>query len=138
MADKKEEGQGVGLGSEGHFDKELYGGSKSGEIVRELPTDKEVAELERSEGGVLAGSAKVGAGGPKPQDDVPGGPGDGDLFKDTRRETIADREDEYRAKRHQRMLSPPRADPFADETPAPELQTYKDVMIGQQLDKEKQ
>uniref|UniRef100_A0A7S4T2H7 Uncharacterized protein n=1 Tax=Alexandrium monilatum TaxID=311494 RepID=A0A7S4T2H7_9DINO len=135
--EKKAEGQGAGLGKEGHFDKELYGGSKEGDFVHELPTDKEAAELERQEGGVLAGSGLKPGGGGKPQDDVPGGPGD-DPFKDTRSKTIADREDEYRAQRHRRMLSPPRADPFADETPAPELQTYKDVMIGQQLDKEKQ
>merc|ERR1740123_416471 len=64
------------------------------------------------------------------------GEGD-DPFQETRSKTNAEREDEYRAQRQKRMLSPPRADAFADSTPAPELQTYKDVMIGQQLDKEK-
>lgn len=36
-----------------------------------------------------------------------------------------------------RMLSPDRADPFADSTPAAELTTYSDVMQGVELDKEK-
>merc|ERR1740130_197385 len=73
----------------------------------------------------------------KPQDEVPQGP-EGDVFDEyTKGQKIVDREDEYRAKRHKRMLSPERADPFADQTPAPELQTYKDVMNGQALDKEK-
>ena len=35
------------------------------------------------------------------------------------------------------MLSPDRADPFADSTPAAELTTYSDVMQGVELDKEK-
>jgi splicing factor 3B subunit 1 len=113
------------------MDKELYGGSKGKNMVRELPTDKEAAE------GTPAPAATTSRA-PRPQDDVPGGQGD-DPFKDhASSKKIADREDEYRLKgRTGRMLSPERADPFADATPAPELSTYKDVMINQQLDKEK-
>lgn len=39
---------------------------------------------------------------------------DYDPFADRRRPTIADREDEYRQKRHRMMISPERADPFAE------------------------
>jgi splicing factor 3B subunit 1 len=58
---------------------------------------------------------------------------------DYRRPTIADREDEYRAKRLQAVISPARVDPFADggRTPEPTLTTYKDIMMHQQLNKDK-
>lgn len=39
---------------------------------------------------------------------------DTDPFADRRRPTIADREDEYRQKRRRLVISPERADPFAD------------------------
>ncbi|KAJ4456655.1 putative Smad nuclear-interacting protein 1 [Paratrimastix pyriformis] len=39
-----------------------------------------------------------------------------DPFKETRSRKIADREDEYRARRRLRKLSPPRADPFSAST----------------------
>merc|ERR1719253_1869940 len=51
--------------------------------------------------------------------------------------SIGARMDEYRAQAYNRMLSPERADPFAAETPAAEVRTYKDVMMEQSLDKEK-
>mmetsp|Transcript_20149 Transcript_20149/g.60219 ORF Transcript_20149/g.60219 Transcript_20149/m.60219 type:complete len:1222 (-) Transcript_20149:178-3843(-) len=107
----------------------------SGEYVKELPTDKEEAESPPAGRPPAATGSRKNAG-PRPQDEIPSG-NDEDPFAETRGKSIADREDAYRAQRHKRMLSPDRADPFAAETPAPELQTYKDVMIGQQLDKEK-
>lgn len=39
---------------------------------------------------------------------------DFDPFADRRRPTIADKEDEYRQKRRRLVISPERADPFAD------------------------
>jgi splicing factor 3B subunit 1 len=124
MADKK----GVSVDSKGDFDSDLYGDKKA-------KYNKEVTEdVTPAIGG---GSKKSGAGA-RVQDDVPGGDDGVDPFAETKSKTIADREDEYRAKGRKRMLSPDRADPFADATPAPELSTYKDVMVGQALDKEKQ
>merc|ERR1712083_946673 len=108
-------------------------GTMSGK-VRELPTDKEIAEMEDS--AAPAPKAKK-ASGATFKDDVPSGDTGGDVFADTKSKTIAEREDAYRAQRTKRALSPDRADPFAADTPAPELSTYKDVMVGQQLDKEK-
>mmetsp|Transcript_36453 Transcript_36453/g.97006 ORF Transcript_36453/g.97006 Transcript_36453/m.97006 type:complete len:1269 (-) Transcript_36453:83-3889(-) len=132
MAAPEEKG-GIGLGSDGHFDKEIYGGG-TGDFVKELPTDQESAELEK----------EPLPGGPLPRPGLGGGVAeevprnDDDPFKEhTFGKKIADREDEYRAQRLKRPLSPERADPFADETPAPDVQTYKDVMVNQQLDKEK-
>jgi len=37
-----------------------------------------------------------------------------DPFAQHRQPTIAEREDEYRARRRQMVISPPRNDPFAD------------------------
>lgn len=37
-----------------------------------------------------------------------------DPFQEHRRQTIAEREDEYRARRRQMIISPPRHDPFAN------------------------
>ncbi|CAK0843124.1 unnamed protein product [Prorocentrum cordatum] len=113
----------------------VKGGDKDpGEkYVKALPTDEEAAELERKQ----ASAPSRARAGP-PLDDVPAGEED-DPFKGlSESKKIADREDAYRAQRHKRMLSPERADPFAAATPAAELQTYKDVMVGQALDKEKQ
>ncbi|KAL7064336.1 hypothetical protein AAHC03_05480 [Spirometra sp. Aus1] len=61
-----------------------------------------------------------------------------DVEPELKRKTIADREDEYHARRQAAMFSPARADPFADgdKTPDPRFNTYKDIMINQQLSRE--
>lgn len=38
--------------------------------------------------------------------------------------TIGSRQDAYRRQMYNQILSPERADPFADATPAPDLRTY--------------
>jgi len=134
MSDGKK-GSGVGLGSGGDYDKELYGGSKGEKYVKAIPMDAE--DETPAEPAKAVASKPKGVSAKTFQDEIPGGAGDDPFKEHTQGKYIADREDEYRAKGRQRMLSPDRADPFADSTPAPELSTYKDVMIGQQLDKEK-
>mmetsp|Transcript_20615 Transcript_20615/g.45127 ORF Transcript_20615/g.45127 Transcript_20615/m.45127 type:complete len:1268 (-) Transcript_20615:315-4118(-) len=128
--------KGVAFGGEGSLDKDILGSSKGAGLVRELPTDQEAADdSEVPAGGGQLPRRDVGI---KPQDEVPSGRDDDPFKEHNPGKKIADREDEYRAQKNKRMLSPERADPFADATPAPELQTYRDVMVGQQLDKEKQ
>jgi len=113
------------------MDGDLYGGSKKGDFNTEINDSEATPAM-----GVANAPKKMASF--KPQDDIPAAP-EGDVFDEyTHGKKITDREDEYRAKRHKRMLSPERTDAFASETPAPELQTYKDVMVGQALDKEKQ
>lgn len=53
---------------------------------------------------------------------------------------VSDREDEYKARRRARIISPERHDPFAagDQTPAAGVRTYGDIMAEQQLVKEKE
>ncbi|KAL3623716.1 Splicing factor 3B subunit 1 [Castilleja foliolosa] len=46
---------------------------------------------------------------------------------------IIDREDDYRRRRLNRIISPDRNDPFLDKTPGPEVRTYSDVMREEAL-----
>ncbi|KAK2561380.1 Splicing factor 3B subunit 1 [Acropora cervicornis] len=65
-----------------------------------------------------------------------------DPFDQHRQPTIAEREDEYRARRRQMVISPPRHDPFADggKTPDPSslknVRTYKDIIQEMDLQKD--
>ncbi|XP_011179915.1 splicing factor 3B subunit 1 [Zeugodacus cucurbitae] len=67
--------------------------------------------------------------------DVTQGKEDVDPMADRRRPTIADREDEYRQKRRRIIISPERADPFADGGKTPDVgsRTYPDIMREQML-----
>ncbi|XP_053949010.1 splicing factor 3B subunit 1 [Anastrepha ludens] len=67
--------------------------------------------------------------------DVTQGKEDVDPMADRRRPTIADREDEYRQKRRRIIISPERADPFADGGKTPDIgsRTYPDIMREQML-----
>lgn len=67
--------------------------------------------------------------------DVTQGKEDVDPLADRRRPTIADREDEYRQKRRRIIISPERADPFADGGKTPDVgsRTYTDIMREQML-----
>ena len=56
-------------------------------------------------------------------DDIP--EEDVDVFEEHRRKTIADRETEYQARRHNRTLSPERSDPFAAATKSTEQPAKK-------------
>lgn len=58
-----------------------------------------------------------------------------DPLADRRRPTIADREDEYKQKRRRIIISPDRADPFADGGKTPDIgsRTYTDIMREQML-----
>merc|ERR1712183_888890 len=86
--------------------------------LTELPTDAEEKALREKDGPVAARPRTSDMG----QRDVPAGEAEDDPFKDTAQsKRISEREEEYRAQRTKRMLSPERADPFADSTPAPEL-----------------
>lgn len=57
-----------------------------------------------------------------------------DALADRRRGTIADREEEYK-KRRRAIISPDRADPFADGGKTPDIgsRTYTDIMREQML-----
>lgn len=64
---------------------------------------------------------------------------DVDPMEAHRASRVTDREDEYKARRRQRIISPERHDPFAagDATPDARVRTYNDIMKEQSLAKEK-
>jgi len=62
-----------------------------------------------------------------------------DPFQEFKRKTVAEREDEYRARWRKRKLSPPRVMAFGKDAAAPSegARTYREIMMEQQLEKEK-
>uniref|UniRef100_A0A914WR81 GPN-loop GTPase 3 n=1 Tax=Plectus sambesii TaxID=2011161 RepID=A0A914WR81_9BILA len=63
---------------------------------------------------------------------------DADPFEDTRRRTIAERQNEYQARQRKRPLSPDRIDPFHDVgTPDVRDRTFATVMREKQFEEEK-
>ncbi|TNN73603.1 Splicing factor 3B subunit 1 [Liparis tanakae] len=139
-----EEGeQGVGLDSTGFFDQEIYGGSDSrfAGYVTSIAANEQEDDEEEDSSTSLLGQKKPGYHAPVailnaiPQPDEQYDP-----FAEHRPAKIAEREDEYKARRRQMIISPERLDPFADggKTPDPKLQvrSYVDVMLEQNLSKE--
>ena len=63
------------------------------------------------------------------------------VFKNHRKKTIADREDEYKARWRKRKLSPDRIDPFQKggekDEKGNERNSYKDILTDAELEKEK-
>uniref|UniRef100_A0A3P8ZLB9 Splicing factor 3B subunit 1 n=1 Tax=Esox lucius TaxID=8010 RepID=A0A3P8ZLB9_ESOLU len=130
--------QGVGLDSTGYYDQEIYGGSDSrfaGYVTSIAANEQEdvssVAPTTKKPGY----HAPVAILNAIPQSDEQYDP-----FAEHRPAKIAEREDEYKARRRQMIISPERLDPFADggKTPDPKLQSrsYMDVMKEQHLTKE--
>lgn len=106
----------IGFGESGIFDAEIYGGevqSRFDGYVTSIAANDEVEEEDYD------GAAAPSAGGRQsftaPAAILKETIGeDFDPFAEHRRPTIADREDEYRAKRRKMVISPERVDPFAE------------------------
>ncbi|XP_017780784.1 PREDICTED: splicing factor 3B subunit 1 isoform X1 [Nicrophorus vespilloides] len=127
--------KGVGLGESGYFDSEIYesGKSKYEGYVTSIAANDEVDEEEEDVG---FAQKKPTFGAPVALlNDVALSDKDYDPFADRRRPTIADREDEYRQKRRQMIISPERVDPFADGGKTPEVNArgYTQIMKEQLL-----
>eukprot|EP01050_Picozoa_sp_SAG11_P006638 SAG11_NODE_523_length_8775_cov_29.592900_1_plen_485_part_00 len=131
-------GKGVGLGSVGgEFDSDIYGGGNKFEgYATELTEEPPQVDDPSAVLSTTARRQRIEGPSMSAADDDFGG--DVDPFADTRAKTIAEREDEYHARRRQRILSPARADPFAQNTPSGEERTYKDVMQETALSNEKE
>ncbi|MEW5298864.1 MAG: hypothetical protein WDW36_001940 [Sanguina aurantia] len=118
------------------FDTDLYGGSDKGGYERTL-VDEEDEEEERDNSGTQRPDqpdgkrARVGLS----ADDVPDPDAGGGMQQP---KTIYEREDDYRRKRLNRIISPDRNDAFAmgDKTPDARVRTYADIMKEQQLQRE--
>ncbi|XP_077583686.1 splicing factor 3B subunit 1 isoform X1 [Stigmatopora nigra] len=135
--------QGVGLVSTGFYDQEIYGGSDSrfaGYVTSIAATEQEEDDEEDTATSLL-GQKKQGYHAPVAiLNAIPQSDEQYDPFAEHRPQKIAEREDEYKARRMQMIISPERLDPFADggKTPDPKLQvrSYVDVMREQNLSKE--
>lgn len=105
----------IGLGESGFFDSEIYGGDQSrfDGYVTSIATNDEVEE-EDYDGVATAGGRQSFTAPSAILNDLVGAEEDYDPFAEHRRPTIADREDEYRAKRRKMVISPERVDPFAE------------------------
>lgn len=137
---KKKEEQLAALGSVS-FDKDLYGGGGNrfeGYEVS-IPVNEEDDEQDPAERDVARKLASYTA--PKSiLNDLPRGEvTDEDLgFKKPGK--IIDREDDYRKRWRNRIISPERNDAFAmgDKTPDASVMTYADVMRNQALERDKE
>uniref|UniRef100_A0A6Q2YXR5 Splicing factor 3B subunit 1 n=1 Tax=Esox lucius TaxID=8010 RepID=A0A6Q2YXR5_ESOLU len=135
--------QGVGLDSTGYYDQEIYGGSDSrfAGYVTSIAANEQEDDDEEESSTSLLGQKKPGYHAPVAiLNAIPQSDEQYDPFAEHRPAKIAEREDEYKARRRQMIISPERLDPFADggKTPDPKLQSrsYMDVMKEQHLTKE--
>ncbi|GBG61498.1 hypothetical protein CBR_g21841 [Chara braunii] len=132
QAERRKAEELAALSVAGGFDTDLYGGiaNRYEGYVKSIPVnDADEEELDPTEREVVRKLSSYTA--PKSVLlDLPRGEGgDAELgFRKPQR--IIDREDDYRARRHNRPLSPDRTDAFAlgDKTPDASLRTYADVM----------
>eukprot|EP01137_Pigoraptor_chileana_P027376 Opistho-2@9895 len=132
------QGDKVALGAAGAFDTDIYQAPArdvSG-YVDSIAADDAMEDEEV----VVGGNKRTSYTAPKELLDArTDGTDDVDPFADTRRKRIADREDEYHARRMHRMLSPERVDAFAGgKTPDVSIRTYKDAMADVALSRDKQ
>ena len=106
----------IGLGESGFFDSDIYSSgvqSRFDGYVTSIATNDEVDEEEHFEGAPVTSGGRQSFTAPQSiLNEVIGE--EVDPFAEHRRPTIADREDEYRAKRRKLVISPERADPFAE------------------------
>uniref|UniRef100_A0A1B6CJ24 Splicing factor 3B subunit 1 domain-containing protein n=1 Tax=Clastoptera arizonana TaxID=38151 RepID=A0A1B6CJ24_9HEMI len=105
----------VGLGESGFYDRDIYdGGGKFEGYVTSIAANDEIEDEEYD---VVSFSQNKRPGYTAPVallNDVAQSETDYDPFADRRRQTIAEKEDEYRQKRRRMIISPERIDPFAD------------------------
>jgi len=127
----------VGMDNVGvDFDTDIYSGSgKTGKYdgyhtslaFNDEAEDEETPGLAAAAAGG-AGKAKVNYSAPKALVDEArraGAEDDVDPFENTRRRTIADREDDYRKKRMNAKISPLRVDPFANGGATPDVHSRR-------------
>mmetsp|Transcript_33913 Transcript_33913/g.75203 ORF Transcript_33913/g.75203 Transcript_33913/m.75203 type:complete len:1276 (-) Transcript_33913:815-4642(-) len=123
---------GVPLTGKAIFDQDLYGGATTA-YNRTLVDEEEVDDDQADD--LQRKPAARGVYGEIPDPDASD---DAQLGSFQKPASIYDREDEYRRRRLQRIISPDRNDAFAmgDKTPDARVRTYADVMREQQLQRE--
>eukprot|EP00041_Stephanoeca_diplocostata_P034395 m.1171206 g.1171206 ORF g.1171206 m.1171206 type:complete len:1238 (-) comp24513_c0_seq1:788-4501(-) len=138
-AQKTDEGtHDVGFGESGHFDKDVYGSSGSGNFVNSISAGDGVDDDDDMSGTMATRRTYTmpKAAMREIEESAP----EADPFAESRASRVADRESEYQARRRNRIISPERADPFAEDDAADnsKARTYSDVMQDQALAEERQ
>ncbi|KAG3179472.1 Splicing factor 3B subunit 1 [Phytophthora cactorum] len=134
---EKDEKVGVGLSSTGQFDQDIYGSSKdrfagySATITEEGDEDGQEQRAEDHHSHAKKAQPNDGLIDDNYDPFAEAREANGSGLVNTR---IVDRENAYRKRRFERMLSPERGDAFGDKTPA---RSYKEIMQTQQLDQER-
>ncbi|KAI4296400.1 hypothetical protein L6164_036361 [Bauhinia variegata] len=121
------------------FDTDLYGSGDKASYLSSIPTNEDEDNLDAMDNEVARKLASYTA--PKSLLKEMPGAGDGDTDIGFRKpQRIIDREDDYRQRRLNRIISPERHDPFAagEKTPDPSVRTYADVMREEALKREKE
>ncbi|XP_031477588.1 uncharacterized protein LOC116248763 [Nymphaea colorata] len=121
------------------FDADLYGGGNRFEgYVQSIPVNEEDEDQDVMEREIARKLPSYTA--PKSiMKEIPRGTGeDDDGFGFKKPQRITDREDEYRQRRLNRVISPDRNDPFADSTPDPNKRSYAEVMKEEVLKRERE
>ncbi|KAK9018897.1 hypothetical protein V6N11_033942 [Hibiscus sabdariffa] len=122
------------------FDRDLYGGTDRDAYVTSIPVnDDDDANHDSMDSEVARKLASYTA--PKSLlKEMPRGEEDDNSLGFRKPAKIIDREDEYRRRRLNQVISPDRHDAFAsgEKTPDPSVRTYADVMREQALAREKE
>ncbi|KAH0908916.1 hypothetical protein BRARA_I00772 [Brassica rapa] len=123
-----------------NFDRDLYGGNDRDSYVTSIaPNDEEDSNLDAT--GSLVAQRLASYTAPKSiLNDVARAHVEDDDGGFKPRQTIAEREGDYRNRRLNRVLSPDRVDPFAmgEKTPDPSVRTYNDHMRETAVQRERE
>ncbi|TKY71845.1 Splicing factor 3B subunit 1 [Spatholobus suberectus] len=121
------------------FDTDLYGGSDKDSYLTSIPASEDDENLDAMDNEVARKLASYTAPKSILKDMPSAAESDADAgFRKPQR--IIDREDDYRRRRLNQIISPERHDPFAagEKTPDPSVRTYGDVMREEALKREKE
>ncbi|KAG6600246.1 Splicing factor 3B subunit 1, partial [Cucurbita argyrosperma subsp. sororia] len=121
------------------FDTDLYGDNDKAGYVTSIPVNEDDENLEALDNEVARKLASYTAPKSLLKEMPRGGEEDDDMgFKKPQR--IIDREDDYRKRRLNRVISPERHDAFAagEKTPDPSVRTYAEVMREEALKRERE
>eukprot|EP00730_Choanoeca_flexa_P013720 TRINITY_DN5630_c0_g1_i1.p1 TRINITY_DN5630_c0_g1~~TRINITY_DN5630_c0_g1_i1.p1 ORF type:complete len:1239 (+),score=416.89 TRINITY_DN5630_c0_g1_i1:132-3848(+) len=129
----------VGMSTAGdHYDQELYG--KGAGFVDSIATGNAPDDDTLGMTTDVSISSRQYTGSQALVDEVRKTGPEEDPFSQYKRPTIADRESDYQKQRRNRLISPERVDPFAeddDDDGNSKARTYTDIMQDQQLESER-
>ncbi|XP_046846232.1 splicing factor 3B subunit 1-like [Xenia sp. Carnegie-2017] len=135
----------VGLTSQGYFDTDIYGSSSSkfDGYEASIPTNEAEEDDDDYSASALGQGKRARYTAPVALlNDIPQGE-QYNAFAEHKQPTIAEREDEYRARRRAMIISPERNDPFLEaislKTPDPSQmkgRSYPDILMEQRMRKE--